>query len=221
MIYDFHTHTSLSDGVLSPLELIHRAFQNGYRAIAVTDHVGIGQLDRFIAEVTKDCVLAEKYWNIQAIPGVELTHIPAPAIPDVARQAKEMGARLVVVHGETIVEAVEKGTNIAASQSPYVDILAHPGLLTHDEATSARSNGVFIEISARKGHSLTNGHITQVTRAIGAELLIGSDAHDEGDLLSNDLAIAILKGSGMCESEIERTLQTNPHTLLSKVIGGK
>jgi len=216
MICDFHTHSSLSDGDLSPLELIHRAVKNGYRAIAITDHVGIGQLERFIAEITRDCVLAEQYWDIVAIPGVELTHLPASALSDAAKQAREMGVRIVVVHGETILEPVEQGTNKAAVQSPYVDILAHPGLITIEEATLAKTNGVFIEISARKGHSLTNGHIASIARATGARLLLGSDAHSSEDLLSTGLAIAILQGAGLAKGEIEEALQTNPATLLAR-----
>ncbi|MBT9158885.1 MAG: DNA polymerase/3'-5' exonuclease PolX [Dehalococcoidia bacterium] len=217
MIYDFHTHSSLSDGDLSPLELIHRAVKNGYRAIAITDHLAIGQLERFIPEITKDCMLAEKYWDIAAIPGVELTHLPVSAISDVAKQAREMGARLVIVHGETIIEPVEQGTNAAAVQSPYVDILAHPGLITVEECTLAKRNGVFIEISARKGHSLANGHIAKIARATGARLLLDSDAHHPGDLLSVNLAIAILRGAGLSGSDIEEAFQSNPATLLAKL----
>jgi putative hydrolase len=216
MICDFHTHTSLSDGVLSPMELIHRAVKNGYHAIAITDHIGIGQLERFIAEITKDCALAEKYWDIKAIPGVELTHLPPSSISDVAKDAKEMGARLVMVHGETIVEDVPPGTNLEALRSAYVDILAHPGLLTAEEAAIAKKNGIFLEISARKGHSLTNGHIAQIARAAGAKTLLGSDAHNESDLLSIKLAPLILRGAGLRDSEVEEAFQTNPQALLSK-----
>ncbi len=216
MICDFHTHTFLSDGELSPLELIHRAVLNGYRAISVTDHAGPGELQRFITEVARDCALAEKYWNIKAIPGVELTHLPPAAIPDVAREAKEIGAQLVVVHGETIVEPVEPGTNIAAVRSSHVDILAHPGLLTKEEASIAKENNVFIEISARKGHSLTNGHVAKVAGSVDAKLLLGSDAHNEGDLLSKDMVIAVLRGSGLDESAIEEVFQTNPNLLMDK-----
>ena len=44
-MYDFHTHTFLSDGVLTPVELIRRAHVAGYRVIAITDHVGPGNLE--------------------------------------------------------------------------------------------------------------------------------------------------------------------------------
>ncbi|MCL0049364.1 hypothetical protein M1N13_03640 [Dehalococcoidia bacterium] len=92
----------------------------------------------------------------------------------------------------------------------------HPGLITIEEATLAKRNGVFIEISARKGHSLTNGHVASIARATGASLLLGSDAHTSEDLLSTGLAIAILQGAGLAEGEIDEALQTNPATLLAK-----
>jgi len=76
MVYDFHTHTSSSDGALSPLELVRRAIVNSYQAIAITDHVAIGYLERLIAETVADCDLIRKHWNFIAIPGVELTHLP-------------------------------------------------------------------------------------------------------------------------------------------------
>lgn len=217
MIYDFHTHTFLSDGALSPIELIRRAVVNGYRAIAITDHAGPGELERFVSEIARDCALAERYWNIRAIPGVELTHLPPAAIADAAREARQAGARVVVVHGETIVEPVESGTNAAAVQCPDVDILAHPGLLTPEQARAAKENGVFVEISARKGHSLTNGLVARICREQGTGMLLGSDAHDEGDLLRPDLADAILRGAGLSGDEIREVMGSNPLALLDRV----
>jgi histidinol phosphatase-like PHP family hydrolase len=217
VIYDFHTHTSLSDGSLSPIELIRRARTKDYRAIALTDHAGIGYLDRIIGEVTRDCALARAHWDIIAIPGVELTHIPALVIGEAAKQAKELGAWLVVIHGESIIEPVERGTNMAALQCPYVDILAHPGLITLEEAKTAAATGVYLEISARKGHCLTNGHIARVARLAGAKLLLNSDAHNETDLLHPDLAYAIARGAGLDEEEIDEMLTTNTRDLLQRL----
>lgn len=214
MLYDFHTHTFLSDGELSPIELIRRAFIRGYQAIALTDHVSLGSLHRVIPEVARECALAREHWNIAAIPGVELTHLPAPAIPEAARKAKELGAWLVVVHGETIVEPVEKGTNTIALSCPYVDILAHPGLLTPEEAQLAARNGIFLEISLRRGHCLTNGHIAQLARRAGAKLLISSDAHIEEDLLNPDLVSHALQGAALRPREIHQVLESNPQLLL-------
>ena len=216
-MYDFHTHTCLSDGELSPVELIRRASERGYRGIALTDHVGMGSLERLIRETVEDCRVAREHWNIVAIPGVELTHLPARAIAQAAKRAKELGAWIVVVHGETIVEPVEKGTNLAAVESPDVDILAHPGLITMDEAKLAAKNGVFIEVSARKGHSLTNGHVVKIALAAGCRILLDSDAHDSPDLLTPELAFAILQGSGLGENESKGVLTSSPPILLKRL----
>lgn len=218
MVYDFHTHTSISDGALSPLELVRRALINGYHAIAITDHVGIGYLERLIAETAADCLLAQNHWNITAIPGVELTHLPAAAIAETAKKAKEMGAKVVVVHGETTAEPVEPGTNLAALKSPHVDILAHPGLLTLEEAKLAASNGIYLELTARKQHSTTNKHVAEMARLAGAKLIVNSDAHDEFDLLTSKLAYSIAQNASLTEAEITNAIKTNPQALLKKLL---
>ena len=216
-VYDFHTHTYISDGALSPLELIRRAIINSYCTIAVTDHAGAGYLERLITETTRDCTLAQDHWNITAIPGVELTHVPVTAIADTARMAKEMGAKLVVVHGETTSEPVEPGTNLAALKSPHVDVLAHPGFLTPEEARLAVINDKYLEITARKSHSATNEHIVKTARVAGAKLIINSDAHDEHDLLTPELACNIAQNAGFTGEEIDIVLQVNPLSLLQKL----
>ena len=217
MLYDFHTHTFHSDGVLSPIELIHRASVGGYAAIAIADHVGIGSLARVIKEVSDDCALARAYWDIRAIPGVELTHLPPEAISELAQKAKELGAWLVVVHGETPKEPVAKGTNLAAVQSPYVDILAHPGTITPKEAELATQNGVFIELSARRGHSTTNPHVALICQKAQARLLVNSDAHDEDDLLTPDSVRAVLQQAGIDDQDYNQILDHNPLFLMEKV----
>jgi histidinol phosphatase-like PHP family hydrolase len=216
MLYDFHTHTFNSDGILSPIELIRRAFVKGYSAIAITDHVALGSLGRVIKETSDDCALARTYWNIFAIPGVELTHIPPRAISEVAKRAKEMGAWLVVVHGETPVEPVEEGTNLAAVQSPYVDILAHPGLITIEEASLAAQNNIFIELTSRKGHSMSNAHVASVSQKAEARLLVNSDAHDENDLLTPSSVEAILRKANINQRQHRQIIDRNPLLLIEK-----
>lgn len=217
MIYDFHTHTLLSDGALSPIELINRAQAIGYRAIAIADHVGVGSLARLIEEIARDCALARDQWDILAIPGIELTHLPAEKIAETARQAKELGAWLVIVHGQTPAEPVPQNTNLAAVGCPQVDILAHPGLLSLEEAKLAAANNVFIEITTRKGHCLTNGHVALVACQAGARLLLNSDAHEEADLMTAQLAATAAQGAGLDEAQCHQLLRINPRHLLQRV----
>ena len=98
-MYDFHTHTFLSDGVLSPIELIRRALTIGYKVMAITDHVGPGNLEFILNSLKKDCEAASRRWDILALPGVEITHCPIADIDMIAGEAKAMGAQVVNVHG--------------------------------------------------------------------------------------------------------------------------
>ena len=216
-MYDFHTHTFLSDGVLSPIELIRRALVQGYKAMAVTDHVGLGNVEYVVRTLVIDCEQATKRWDILALPGVEITHVPKDDIDLVAKTAKEIGAKLVAVHGETPVEPVEPGTNEAALRSDFVDVLAHPGLITYEEARLAADRGIYLEVSARKGHSLANGHVVKTARDAGALTVLDSDAHEPEDLLTPEIRQKVAKGAGLSSGEIQALLETNPRELLVKL----
>ena len=216
-MYDFHTHTFLSDGVLSPIELIRRAYTHGYRVMAITDHVGLGNLEYVIKTLVRDCEVASSRWDILALPGVEITHVPKEDIDLVSREAKTLGARLVVVHGETIVEPVEPGTNHAAVSSQSVDILAHPGLIDLEDAKLASERGVFLEISSRRGHSLTNGHVARISLQAGCGIVLNSDAHEPSDLLTPELATKIAQGAGFNNEESYALLKTYPLKLLARL----
>jgi putative hydrolase len=216
MIYDFHTHTYLSDGVLSPIELIRRAHVQDYKVIAVTDHVGLEDQERVIKILLGECRRATEAWGIVALAGVEITHVPKSLISEAAQRAKDLGAQIVLVHGETIVEPVEPGSNLAALGSPHVDILAHPGLITEDEASLAAESGIFLEITSRRGHSLTNGHVARLGLSRGAKLILDSDAHHPEDLLTKELVQKVARGAGLSEEETTALLESNPPGVLRR-----
>jgi len=218
-LYDFHTHTFLSDGVLSPIELIRRAIVNGYTALGIADHVGAGSLARTIEEVARDAALALRHWNFRVLPGVELTHVPASSVAELAAEAKRLGASHVVVHGESPVEPVEPGTNRAAVSCLDVDVLAHPGLLTPEEAKIATETGVSIEITAKEGHSLGNGRVFALAREAGASCLLNSDTHLPSHLLTADFARTVALGAGVSEDELDAILRVNPERLIARIEG--
>jgi len=213
--YDMHTHTFLSDGELLPMELIRRALVAGHEAIAITDHVSFSNVEEVVRATVRDCDAAAE-WDIAAIPGVEVTHVPPRRIAEVASLARKAGAEIIVVHGESPVEPVASGTNKAAVENPDVDILAHPGLLTEEEAELALENGTYIEISCRKGHSLANGHVYDIGSSVGADFLVNTDAHSHTDLSTHEFARRVALGAGMSETEADRSLLTNPKTLMKK-----
>ncbi|MCJ7607791.1 MAG: histidinol phosphate phosphatase domain-containing protein [Thermoplasmata archaeon] len=213
---DFHMHTFLSDGELLPIELIRRAAIMGHRAVALTDHASFSNIQSVVEAVSRDCEKADA-WNIEAIPGVEITHVPVRYIDEAVRTARKAGAQIVVVHGESPVEPVEPGTNHAAVSNPEVDILAHPGMIDMDDASLAARNEVFLEITCRRGHSLTNGHVATVARASGAKLLVNTDAHSPSDLSSMSFAESVALGAGLSAEEARQALVTNPDMLLERL----
>lgn len=213
--YDFHMHTFFSDGELIPMELIRRAFVHGNRSIAITDHVSFSNVREIVPAIARDCEQVDE-WEITAMPGAEITHVPPSKIDAAVSLARKAGAKVIVVHGETPVEPVTPGTNRKAVENPDVDILAHPGYITADEAEIAKENGVFIEITCRQGHSLTNGHVCAIASSVGAKMLVNTDAHDCEDISTHFSARGVALGSGLSEIEADAVLVKNARELLKR-----
>jgi putative hydrolase len=198
---DLHTHTTFSDGELIPAELIRRAKVAGYRAIAITDHADASNISLILDNVRRLTDSYAHYFDMEVLAGVELTHVPPALMADFVQMAREAGAQIVVCHGETVVEPVAQGTNLAAIEAG-VDVLAHPGLITEVEVKLAAERGVALEITTRRGHSYANGHVAALAKRFGAKLVIDNDAHAPGDLVSRDLRHKVGMGAGLTQEEI-------------------
>jgi len=215
---DFHTHSILSDGELLPSEALRRASVLGYEALAITDHADASNLAAVIASLLRLLHEQGADFLTMLVVGVELTHVAPASIARLACQAKGLGAEIVVVHGETIVEPVAPGTNRAAVECPEVDVLAHPGLLTPQEAFLAAQRGCHIEITTRKGHSLTNGHVAHTARDAGALMVVDSDAHAYSDHPTQRFAQRVALGAGLSQDEVVAATVSNPRALLARIL---
>ncbi|MGB5157443.1 histidinol phosphate phosphatase domain-containing protein [Desulfobacterium sp. N47] len=209
---DLHTHTFFSDGVLIPSELARRAEDAGLKGIAFTDHGDSSNIDYVVPRIVSVATDLNRFMSIKVVPGIELTHVPPQLIPECARRARSLGAKIIVVHGETIVEPVAPGTNRAALDSD-INILAHPGLITEEEVLMAKERGILLEISARKGHSLTNGHVAKLALRTGAKLVINTDTHEPSDLIGRKQAIKVVCGAGLTENDFN-IMQQNASVFL-------
>lgn len=63
---DLHIHTTCSDGVLSPYEVIDEAYKNNVKIISITDH-------DTISAYTEDLIEYAKKKGIKLIPGIEIS----------------------------------------------------------------------------------------------------------------------------------------------------
>ena len=200
-VIDFHTHSLLSDGALCPAELGRRVRVSGYSVLGLADHADPGTMPSIIARGRASALALNGHMDgLTILPGVEITHVPPALIGDMVKKALDLGASHVVVHGESIVEPVAPGTNRAAIEAG-ADILAHPGLITEEEAALAAEKGVYLELSARGGHCLANGLTATLARRHGAGLLVNSDGHAPGDYLSPTHQKAVALGAGLSEEE--------------------
>ena len=215
---DLHTHSFFSDGVLLPSEMLRRVQVMGYGVLAITDHADGSNLEALMTPLARFARHDASGFTVTLIPGVELTHVPPAQIPDLARRARDLGAQLVVVHGESPVEPVAPGTNRAAVDCPDVDILAHPGFITEEEAARAATNGVALELTARGGHNITNGHVARIARLAGAKLVVNTDAHAPGDFMDQADARRVALGAGLSSDEAEAAVVADPWSIVAGAI---
>jgi histidinol phosphatase-like PHP family hydrolase len=207
-LYDLHTHSILSDGEMLPIELIRRMAVLGYTTVAITDHVDASNTTSVIESLNQVRESA-KIFGVKLLCGVEITHVPPSQIADLAKLAKTSGADIVIVHGETPVEPVAAGTNHAACTCKYVNVLAHPGLITREDAFLAAKNGIALEITSRGGHNRTNGHVVLVARETSCQIVVDSDAHAPHDLLDERAKFVVAKGAGLTDAECKQVISLN------------
>ena len=112
-----------------------------------------------------------------------------------------------------IAEPVALGTNKAAAAASDVNIIAHPGLVSEEDAELADQNGIYLELTARCGHNVTNGHVAK----IASNLLVNSDCHGT-ELITNAQAEQIARGAGLNEDQALRLIRRNATSLLNKIL---
>ncbi len=205
-MYNLHCHSLLSDGVLLPSAIAARYAALGYKVIAITDHADYSN----IKQVASSILEFSSYWPkdaaIKIIPGVELTHIPLEQFKPLVKYAREKGIKIIIGHGETLAEPVAKGTNRAALDAG-VDILAHPGLICEGDVKLAKKKGIFLEITARAGHSTVNSHVAESALNAGAKLIIDIDSHIPEDIITPGQLIKVGLNAGLSRKEIDKIYQ--------------
>lgn len=216
---DLHTHSIFSDGELIPAELARRAVAIGYEAIAITDHIDHSNIDLIIPRIVRAVNALKNHISIEIIPGAEITHVPPSLIPDIVKEARRLGAKIVIVHGESIVEPVREGTNRAAIEAG-ADILAHPGLITQDDLLFAKEKEITLEITSRRGHSFSNGYVAKWALEFGIPLSINTDTHSPSDLITKEFAKQILLSAGIDENKINSIFQNSRKLVENTIKGG-
>jgi histidinol phosphatase-like PHP family hydrolase len=98
-----------------------------------------------------------------------------------------------------------------------VDILAHPGLITEEEVLLAKEHSVYLELTSRQGHSLTNGHVAQLAHKTGAPMVLNSDTHAPGDIWPVGRLQEIVVGAGLTEDDYH-TMMKNAQSIANRCL---
>jgi predicted metal-dependent phosphoesterase TrpH len=143
LLCELHSHTSWSDGSLTPRELVDLYGRAGFDVLAITDHttvsgcVGEREFGAYLGELELEAERARKLYGLLVIPGLELTvDDPDPTraghalalglrrfvgvsdgLEPALRAARAQGAALVAAHPYALPDALEATRHTAAFSS--------------------------------------------------------------------------------------------------------
>ena len=182
-IGDFHTHSTQSDGVLAPAELVDLAASRGVRVMALTDHDTLAGLDEAIAA-------AARHPGFTLIPGVELScAVPGSEVHMlghfVDRTNREFTDQLERFRGGR-VERAEKMVGALEALGAPIDW--------------ARVQEIAGEGSVGRPHVaqalLEQGHVETITDAFDRYLGRNGPAYFEREKLTPPEAIEMIRNAG-------------------------
>lgn len=211
---DFHVH--VGDQALLPSEALRRARLHGYKAVGLVvraDSSTMSQLLPWLLQLSRHYAL---YSGVEAFAGVELVNVPPPLMPEAVGEARSLGATLVLAHGESMDGVTESGTNLAAIEAG-VDILAHPGLLTAEDAALAAERNVLLELTSAPMHSLANAHVAAMAVEYGCGLVFGGNIKGPHDFLTRDIYQGVLRGARIT-GEALMIFEASQNNLLQRLL---
>jgi putative hydrolase len=215
-MYNLHSHTLLSDGVLLPSELCVRYAAAGYKAIAITDHADYSNIENVVSSIRRFCSKLPKDFPLVVLPGVELTHLPLAQFKPLAAYCRANGIKIIIGHGETVSEPVLAGTNRACLEAD-IDILAHPGHISGQDVKLAARRGIFLEITTRKSHGATNREVAAKAARWNAKLVLNHDSHAPCDILSPARSVQIARSCGLTEVRIKEIVRQTAALVSSRI----
>lgn len=180
-LIDLHTHSTCSDGSMTPAELVKHAAQNGLAAIALTDHDTVSGVE--------EAVEAGERYGVEVVPAIEFsvkskteTHILGYFIDIHNPDLKE-------ILGEIIEKRIER--NVMTAQ-----LLQNLGFdVTLEEAASLAPGGIVGRAHFARV-MLNKGYVSSVKEAFEKYLSSGKPAYFGNQKLEAKTAIEAIHSAG-------------------------
>ena len=220
---DFHMHTTESDGRNSIEEMAEAAKARGYDFIVITDHSEVVSVAngmdaaRFRAHIDRIRAADEAMDGIRILPGIEV---------DILRDgALDMDLGLLAacdwvigsVHTAMSMPTDEMTTRLLrAVESGLIHELGHPtgrrlgGRRGYDYdfdrvIGAAVEAGIVIEMNGGTGRLDLNAEMARRARALGATIVLGSDAHSVNGLANISFAVGQARRAWIEKSAVLNT----------------
>ena len=179
---DLHTHTSASDGTLSPEELITLANKQGIEAIAVTDHDTI--------EGLPEALETGKRLGIEVIPGMELSVEYGPG-------SMHILGLLIDLEDKGLNDALTKLQESRSDRNPrIIEKLNELRIPITMEEVEKISGGGQVGRPHIAAALVKNSHVKNIQEAFDKYLKKGAIAYFERDRLTREKAADAIHGAG-------------------------
>ena len=179
---DLHSHTTASDGTLSPKELVSLAKTEGIEAIAITDHDTIEGLQEAMEEGKKK--------GIEVIPGVEISIDHKPGSMHV------LGLFLDIKSSKLNEYLIDLQTSRSLRNPEIINKLNEMGLSITMEEVQKISGGGQVGRPHIAAALLKNGHVRSIQQSFDKYLKKGASAYYERRRLTREEAVDMIHSAG-------------------------
>jgi len=202
---DLHLHTTASDGVMTPSEIVNYAKNKGLQAIAITDHDTV--------EGLKEGLLEGERIGLEVIPGIEISAEHSPG-------SMHLLGFFIDIHHPILKERLEYLQRARAERNPRMaEKLNKLGIdITFDEVLKASGGGQvgrphFAQVLLEKGY------VRSFQEAFERFLKKGASAYVEKMRFSAEESIHFInEANGVAVLAHPNTLQLNGYSELENLI---
>ncbi len=178
---DFHTHSTCSDGTMTPTELVHHAKESGLYAFALTDHDSVDGIEEASGE-------AERV-GIEFIPGIEFS-----AAEDTETHIIGL---FLDTKNETLLATIDKLKNSRRRRMEDIcSKLRALGMdITHEEALAV-AGGNFVGRAHIAKLMVEKGYCETIRECFDKYIGLGKPAYSEKTELTAVEAVKAIRASG-------------------------
>lgn len=178
---DFHTHSTCSDGTLTPTELVKHAQESGLSAFALTDHDSVDGI--------KEAMQAAENCNIEFIPGIEFSAAE--------KTETHIIGLFIDPENETLLATIKKLKDNRRRRMEDICLkLSNLGFDITIEEALAVAGGTFVGRAHIAKLMMSKGYCRSVKECFDKYIGLGKPAYSEKNELTAAEAVKAIRAAG-------------------------